>query len=407
MKKTLQSLVLMLAALMVPAAANAEVGDVNGNNEVTIADVTALIDYLLTGDASSINLEKADCNGIDGITIADVTALIDYLLTGKWPWVVPGVDTFTVNGVSFKMITVEGGTFTMGASDDDEEAYYNEKPAHEVTLSSYSIGETEVTQALWLAVMGSNPSRFTGDLTRPVECVSWNDCQAFIIKLNQLTGKTFRLPTEAEWEIAARGGNESMGYKYAGGNDINEVAWYRGNSSSKTHPVATKAPNELGLYDMSGNVFEWCSDWYDSYTDADGQTNPQGPSSGSNRVSRSGNWDTTADYCRVSFRLSRSPSSLNHSLGLRLALDPDNSTKFRLSEAVVTLVVGDSVTVQIINGNGSYTASGAEAVVTSAINGNSLTVTGVAAGVKTLCISDSTTGAITLLNVIVQSNPSA
>lgn len=277
MKKTLQSLVLMLAALMVPAAANAEVGDVNGNNEVTIADVTALIDYLLTGDASSINLENADCNGIDGITIADVTALIDYLLTGNWPWVVPGVDTFTVNGVSFKMITVEGGTFTMGASDDDEEAYYNEKPAHEVTLSSYSIGETEVTQALWLAVMGSNPSRFTGDLTRPVECVSWNDCQAFIIKLNQLTGKTFRLPTEAEWEIAARGGNESMGYKYAGGNDINEVAWYRGNSSSKTHPVATKAPNELGLYDMSGNVFEWCSDWYDSYTDADGQTNPQGP----------------------------------------------------------------------------------------------------------------------------------
>ena len=119
MKKTLQSLVLMLAALMVPAAANAEVGDVNGNNEVTIADVTALIDYLLTGDASSINLENADCNGIDGITIADVTALIDYLLTGNWPWVVPGVDTFTVNGVSFKMITVEGGTFTMGASDDE------------------------------------------------------------------------------------------------------------------------------------------------------------------------------------------------------------------------------------------------------------------------------------------------
>ena len=316
MKKTLQSLVLLLAALMVPAAANAEVGDVNGNNEVTIADVSALIDYLLTGDATGINLENADCNGIDGITIADVSTLIDYLLTGNWPW----VETFTVNDVSFKMIVVEGGTFSMGASDDDEDAYYNEKPAHEVTLSSYSIGETEVTQALWLAVMGSNPSRFTGDLTRPVECVDWNDCQTFISTLNQLTGKTFRLPTEAEWEFAARGGNKSMGYKFAGGNDINEVAWNRGNSSSKTHPVATKAPNELGLYDMSGNVYEWCSDWYDSYTDAEGQTDPQGPSSGSTRISRGGSWDTTAEYCRVTFRLSRSPSSLNHSLGLRLAL---------------------------------------------------------------------------------------
>ncbi len=218
------------------------------------------------------------------------------------------------------MIVVEGGTFSMGASDDDEAAYYNEKPAHEVTLSSYSIGETEVTQALWLAVMGSNPSRFTGNLTRPVECVSWDDCQTFIINLNQLTGRTFRLPTEAEWEFAARGGNKSMGYTYAGGNDINEVARYNGNANSKSQPVATKVPNELGLYDMSGNVFEWCSDWYDSYTDTEGQTNPQGPSSGSNRISRGGSWDTTAEYCRVTFRLSRSPSSLNRSLGQRLAL---------------------------------------------------------------------------------------
>ena len=316
MKKTLQSLVLLLAALMVPAGADAEVGDVNGNNEVTIADVSALIDYLLTGDATGINLENADCNGIDGITIADVSTLIDYLLTGNWPW----VETFTVNDVSFKMIVVEGGTFSMGASDDDEAAYYNEKPAHEVTLPSYSIGETDVTQALWLAVIGSNPSMFTGDLTRPVECVSWDDCQTFIINLNQLTGRTFRLPTEAEWKFAARGGNKSMGYTYAGGNDINEVARYNGNANSKSQPVATKVPNELGLYDMSGNVFEWCSDWYDSYTDTEGQMNPQGPSSGSTRISRGGSWDTTAEYCRVTFRLSRSPSSLNRSLGLRLAL---------------------------------------------------------------------------------------
>lgn len=304
---------------MVPAAANAEVGDVNGNNEVTIADVTALIDYLLTGDASSINLENADCNGIDGITIADVTALIDYLLTGNWPWVVPGVDTFTVNGVSFKMITVEGGTFTMGASDDDEEAYYNEKPSHEVTLSSYAIGETEVTQALWLAVMGSNPSRFTGDLTRPVECVSWIDCQAFIINLNQLTGKTFRLPTEAEWEIAARGGNESMDYKYAGSNDINEVAWNRGNSSSKTHPVATKAPNELGLYDMSGNVREWVQDWFSAYTSAP-QVNPTGPATGSLKVFRGGSYETTYKECFVTYRYMREVTFRQSYLGLRLAL---------------------------------------------------------------------------------------
>ena len=329
MKKTLQSLVLLLALLMVPSAANADarlvtldtvVGDVNNNNEVTIADVSALINYLLTGDASSINLAAADCNQDGDVKISDVTALINYLLSGNWPWAVPEVETFTVNGVTFTMVLVEGGTFTMGASEDDEDASYNEKPAHEVTLSSYSIGETEVTQALWLAVMGSNPSRFTGDLTRPVECVDWNDCQSFIINLNQLTGRTFRLPTEAEWEFAARGGNKSEGYKYAGGNDLNEVAWYRGNSSSKTHQVATKAPNELGLYDMSGNVFEWCNDWYDSYTDTEGQTNPQGPSSGSTRISRGGSWDTTAEYCRSSFRLSRSPSSLNRALGLRLAL---------------------------------------------------------------------------------------
>lgn len=181
MKKALQSLVLLLAALMVPAAASAdvrlvaldtEVGDVNGDGEVRINDVTALVNYLLSQDASGINLDAADTNQSGDVTISDVTALINYLLSGNWPWVEPGIETFTVNGVTFNMVLVEGDTFTMGASDDDEDAYYNEKPAHEVTLSSYSIGETEVTQALWLAVMGSNPSRFTGDLARPVECVS-------------------------------------------------------------------------------------------------------------------------------------------------------------------------------------------------------------------------------------------
>ena len=156
--------------------------------------------------------------------------------------------TYTVNGVSFTMIGVEGGTFTMGAtSEQGSDAYDDEKPTHQVTLNSYYIGETEVTQALWQAVMGSNPSYFTGNLQRPVEEVSWGDCQTFIKRLNKLTGENFRLPTEAEWEYAARGGKESKGYKYSGSNTIGDVAWYGDNSSSKTHAVKTKQPNELGI----------------------------------------------------------------------------------------------------------------------------------------------------------------
>ena len=232
-----------------------------------------------------------------------MVTLIDYLLTGTWdeplPPDEPQPEIFTVGGVSFKMIPVEGGTFTMGATaEQGSDAYDWEKPAHEVTLSSYCIGDAEVTQALWQAVMGSNPSYFTGNLQRPVERVSWNDCQTFITKLNQLTGKTFRLPTEAEWEYAARGGNKSQGYKYAGSNTLGDVAWYDGNSSSTTHPVATKAPNELGLYDMSGNVWEWCQDWYGSYSSG-AQTNPTGPTLGSARVYRGGSWYYYASSCRA------------------------------------------------------------------------------------------------------------
>jgi formylglycine-generating enzyme required for sulfatase activity len=173
---------------------------------------------------------------------------------------------FTVNGVSFTMVKVDGGTFKMGAtSEQGSDAEEDEKPAHSVTLSSYWIGQTEVTKALWNAVMGTNPSLSKGD-ELPVENVSWKDCQKFIKKLNQLTGETFRLPTEAEWEYAARGGNKSKGYKYSGSNDLGTVAWSSNNSLPKTHPVATKQPNELGIYDMSGNVYEWCNDYYDSYS---------------------------------------------------------------------------------------------------------------------------------------------
>ena len=227
--------------------------------------------------------------------------------------------TLTVNGIKYNMVWVEGGTFRMGAtSEQDGDAYDNEKPAHSVTLSSYYIGKTEVTQALWKAVMGSNPSEFKGD-NRPVESVSWDDCQAFIRKLNALTGQNFRLPTEAEWEFACRGGNNSRGYKYSGSNYIDNVAWHDGNFGDKTHPVATKSPNELGIYDMSGNVWEWCADWYGDYSSGR-QTNPKGPYDGSDRVRRGGSWGFDAWCCRSSARDSDDPTDRFYYLGLRLAL---------------------------------------------------------------------------------------
>lgn len=226
--------------------------------------------------------------------------------------------TFTVNGVQFTMVEVGGGTFTMGAtSEQGSDAWDEEKPAHEVTLSDYYIGQTEVTQALWEAVMGSNPSDSKGG-NLPVERVSWDDCQVFIQKLNQLTGKQFRLPTEAEWEYAARGGRKSRGYKYAGGNNIDSVAWCDGNSGNETHPVATKQANELGIYDMSGNVLEWCSDWCGDYTSSS-QSDPQGSSSGSFRVIRGGCCYNVARLCRVSIRNYNTPNYRGGDLGLRLS----------------------------------------------------------------------------------------
>ncbi|MDY4932253.1 MAG: SUMF1/EgtB/PvdO family nonheme iron enzyme, partial [Candidatus Onthomorpha sp.] len=248
------------------------------------------------------------------------------------------VETFRVKGVEFKMIKVEGGTFSMGAtSEQGSDARYNEKPVHSVTLSDYYIGETEVTQELWEAVMGSNPSHYKGNNQRPVEFVSWNDCQEFIKKLNQLTGKKFRLPTEAEWEYAARGGKYSRGYKYSGSNNADEVAWYWRNSGDKylsgklntdtyyennckMHPVKTKKANELGLYDMSGNVWEWCNDRYGDYQ-SNSQTNPTGPSEGKYRVYRGGGWNYFDGGVRVSSRVRGHPLEIGFGdHGLRLAL---------------------------------------------------------------------------------------
>ena len=224
-----------------------------------------------------------------------------------------------LNRLVENMVRVEGGTFTMGAtSEQGSDFFSDEKPTHQVTLSTYYIGKYEVTQAEWKAVMGTNPSEFKGD-SLPVENVSWDNCQEFIRKLNELTGKQFRLPTEAEWEYAARGGNLTQGYKYAGGDEVDTVAWYEGNSNNTTHPVGLKRPNELGLYDMSGNVIEWCQDWFGHYSSAS-QTNPQGPVTGDSRVFRGGGWRHGARCCHLSYRNGFYPIGGSDFYGLRLAL---------------------------------------------------------------------------------------
>jgi len=222
------------------------------------------------------------------------------------------------------MVLVEGGTFTMGCTDGECDSL-NEKPTHQVTLSSFSISKREITQKQWIAIMGTNPSFNEGD-SLPVERVTWLDVQEFIRRLNDSTGKQYRLPTEAEWEYAARGGTKSKGYKYSGGNDLNTVAWSSANSSSRTHEAGTKTPNELGIYDMSGNVAEWCSDWYDAnYYAHSPQENPQGPLDNAtpvptNRVYRGGGSASTASFCRVSARKSDVPKYTNATIGFRLVL---------------------------------------------------------------------------------------
>ena len=218
-----------------------------------------------------------------------------------------------LNKLINNMVYVSGGTFIMGGDDSSDQM-----PTHSVTLSSYYICKYEVTQALWRAVMGSNPSNFKGN-NLPVENVSWYDCQTFIKRLNSYTGRNFRLPTEAEWEFAARGGNYSRHYKYSGSNHIDDVAWYIDNSNKRPHPVGTKQANELGLYDMSGNVGEWCSDWDGSYSSYS-QTNPTGPNSGSSRVNRGGFWRYNARYCRTPERSSNAPDYCVNFIGLRLVL---------------------------------------------------------------------------------------
>ena len=216
------------------------------------------------------------------------------------------------------MIYVDGGTFMMGdTSGRDYDVWYDEKPTHQVTLSSFRISKFPVTKEDWNAVMNNHV--FNKELKKPVSGVSWYDCQEFIIALNKLTNLEFRLPTEAEWEFAAKGGNNSIPTKYAGNQNIVEVAWYDENSGNTKHDVGLKEGNELGLYDMSGNVFEWCQDWYGDYN-SDPQTNPIGPSVGVSRVCRGGSCFSDENCCRVSYRFASKPESREHELGFRLAI---------------------------------------------------------------------------------------
>ena len=230
----------------------------------------------------------------------------------------------TVKGVSFTMVYVESGTFEMGAQsvnpsepNYDSEAWDRESPVHTVTLSDYYIGETEVTQELWQAVMGSNPSHFVGG-QKPVEQITWYDCKTFISRLNQLTGMKFRFPTEAEWEFAAKGGNNSKGYKYSGSDNIDDVAWYAA-EGKKTRDVKTKSPNELGVYDMCGNVMEWCQDLFGDYSSAP-QINPKGSLSGTDNIVRGGCCLSNASYCRMTIRSFFNPGGMSYGIGFRLAL---------------------------------------------------------------------------------------
>ncbi|GAB6123874.1 SUMF1/EgtB/PvdO family nonheme iron enzyme [Dysgonomonas termitidis] len=272
--------------------------------------------------------------------------------------------TETAGSLNIEMVAVKGGTFTMGSPASEPDRGYDEIQ-HQVTLSDFYIGKYEVTQAQWEAVMGNNPSSFKGS-NRPVEFVSWNDIQAFLFKLNTKTGKKYRLPTEAEWEYAARGGNKSQRYMYSGGDYLNVAGWFKYNSDNATHPVGERQANELGVYDMSGNVWEWCNDWYGDYSTALA-TNPLGAASGSSRVLRGGSWMFPAKYCRSANRAFKSPPTLKvNTYGFRLALGSSSSTK----DEEVIINDGQAIKVTFESGilfatNSSTLNSASQSVLTS------------------------------------------
>ena len=267
----------------------------------------------ITCVSSDPNIATVENGKVTGIAVGQTTITVTTQDGGRTAKCLVAV----TQPIEPKMIKVEGGTFTMGCTNEQgEDCLDNEKPSHSVTVNSFYMGKYEVTQEEWEAVMGKNPSHFTGS-NYPVEFISWSDIQLFIKRLNATTGKNYRLPTEAEWEYAARGGKLSKGYKYSGGNDADIVAWYSGDSNKKTHPVGTKEPNELGIYDMSGNVIEYCQDWYDTYP-GDALNNPVGPESGTWRIIRGGAFGTEENYCRIPFRTAVSPNNYFIDLGFRL-----------------------------------------------------------------------------------------
>jgi len=288
-----------------------------------------------------IQLNSGD-NTIYLTTLSETGSKMVYIITvRREPEAVLGEETITVDGVSFEVVRLEGGTFLLGATENQlQYAFEQEKPAHSVTLSSFGIGSTEVTQSLWLAVMGAHKTEqiAEGD-DYPETGVGWYDivgstddvaysvngvdyrADGFCSKLSEMVGdgRKFILPTEAQWEFAARGGNDTNNFIYSGSDSIGLVGWYDGNSGNALQPVARLQPNEIGIYDMSGNVYEWCSDFYAPYT-ADLQINPVGPAIGDLRSYRGGRWNFLANYCRVSYRNGISPSERYHHIGFRVVL---------------------------------------------------------------------------------------
>ena len=273
-----------------------------------------------TADKKSVTISEGQTMSISGTLASNIASSSNgYASSSSVSSSNNDISIPVKNGISIDMVKVDAGSFMMGATSEMQNPYGDETPVHQVILTNdYYMGKYEVTQALWQAVMGNNPSKFKGD-NLPVESVSWKDCQKFISKLNKKTGRKFRLPTEAEWEYAARGGKKSRGYQYSGSSNISDVAWYAGNSSNKTHPVGTKQANELGLYDLSGNVWEWCQDCHGSYVSSS-QTNPIGVESGTFRVRRGGSWLNSAWGCRSSYRYCDAPDYRFNYIGLRLVL---------------------------------------------------------------------------------------